>query len=227
MNVKRSIGIVLMITGSFIALFGATSANESIINTGICGIFIGAVLFSFSKEESLANLFLSYHETFKNLARTFNVRKAVYIPPYKKIPEGGVFLALREDFDIDLARIDSETIFLSGREKEAGIVLKVPGSEILKELEDASFEAVSSALKTKKLLKSAKLIGGEVIRIFVEGVAVKFCSEDCKLTTCPICGSLLLSVAKETGELITVENFKVGEKIEIEAKKIGGVDKWT
>lgn len=226
MNAKRILGIVLMIAGSFIAFFGATSANDSMINTGICGIFIGAVLLSFSKEESLANLFLSYHETFKNLARTFDTKKAVYIPPYKNLPEGGVFLAIREDFDIDLARIDPETIFLSGREKEAGIVLKVPGSEILKELEDTSFEAVSSALKTKKLIKSARLLDGEVIRIFVEGVAVKFCSEDCKLTACPICSSLLLSVAKESGELIAVESFKVGELIEIEAKKIGGVDKW-
>ncbi|MCS7143414.1 MAG: hypothetical protein NZ879_00120 [Archaeoglobaceae archaeon] len=226
MNAKKTIGIILMILGAFIAFYGAMSANESMINVGICGIFIGAVLFSFSKEESLANLFLPYHETFKNLARMFDAKKAVYIPPYKNLAEGGVFLALKEDFEIDLARIDSETIFLSGREKEAGIVLKVPGSEILKELEETSFEAVSSVLRAKKLAKSAKFLDGEVIKILVEDVAVKFCSEDCKLIACPICSSLLLSVAKETGELIMVESFKVSDIIEIEAKKIGGVDRW-
>jgi len=201
------------------------NSTELIVNTGICGAFIGAVVLSFSRERNLSDVFKDYHENLRGFASFFEVKKAVYIPECEALPKGGLFLALNEDFDLDIARLDPKTPILAGRSREAGLVLRPPGSEIVAR-EEKSFEAVASALKAMKLLKSAVLLRGEVEKISVEGVAVDFCSEDCKVLPCPICGSLLLALSIESDELLEVESFRIGEKIEITAKRIGGLERW-
>lgn len=225
MNTKRIVGLILMAIGSSIAIFGVLNSKETILNIGICGIFIGAVLFSFSQQKTQL-FFEAYHENLKNLAKFLDIKKAIYIPQNKYLSKGGLFLPIKEDFDIDLARMNYEAPIISGREREAGILLKIPGSEIIETVEEISFESISSALKSANLIKSANFLQNEGIRIFVEGVAVNFCEEDCKKVACPICATLLLSLANELGELIEVSNFKVGKRIEIIARKIGGVEKW-
>ncbi|MEM4615921.1 MAG: hypothetical protein QXY19_02830 [Archaeoglobaceae archaeon] len=227
MNLKMFAGIGLMISGAIIAFNGAMKASETTINLGICGIFIGAVLFSFSRQRSFANLFKPYHETLKDLAGYLEIKRAIYIPRCKYLPEGGVFLAINEDFELDLARLSYETPIVGGREKEAGILFRNPGIEIINEAEESSFEAISSALRARNLIKSANLYEEEILRIFIDGVAVDFCSGDCRFVACPICSSLLMAIAEESEELLMVEEFKVGERIEILARKIGGVEKWT
>lgn len=225
MNSKRIVGVVLMIFGAVTAFNGAMTASETKINLGICGIFIGAVLLSFSRQKNFANLFKPYHETLKCLASFLETKVSVYIPPCERLPEGGTFLAVNEDFELDLARIDYSTPVVAGREKEAGLLLKNLGIEIIREAEEQSFEAVSSVLKAMNLIRSARFYEEGVIKIFID-TSVNFCNEDCKLVACPICSSLLMAIAVESRELIAVEKFKVGERIEIFARKIGRVEEW-
>ncbi|MCS7121048.1 MAG: hypothetical protein NZ895_00365 [Archaeoglobaceae archaeon] len=220
-------GILLMILGSAIALIGFFNSKETILNVGVCGTFIGAVLFSFSQQKN-SKFIESYHENLRNLSKFLELKKSIYIPRNKHLPDGAVFLALMEDFEIDLAKMDYERIVISGREREAGMLLKVPGSEILREVEEISFESVASALRYMGLIRSSKIVSsGEDVRILVEGVAVDFCEEYCKVLACPICSNLIFSFANESNELIEVEKFEVGEKIEIHARKIGGVERWV
>ncbi|WP_225807152.1 hypothetical protein [Thermococcus bergensis] len=51
--------------------------------------------------------------------------------------------------------------------------------------------------------------------------------ESCNQTACPVCSSVLLALAKGTGEVLESENFTITEYgIEIKAKKLGGVREW-
>jgi hypothetical protein len=58
-------------------------------------------------------------------------------------------------------------------------------------------------------------------------VRVETCSAACEQIACPVCSSILLSIAKSLQELILVENFRFEDGfIEISAKKIGGIERW-
>jgi len=49
----------------------------------------------------------------------------------------------------------------------------------------------------------------------------------CDQIACPICSSILLSLAKATNEVIMSEKFSSGKHgIEIKAKKLGGIREW-
>ncbi len=220
---SKQIGITMMIAGLAISILGFINSREEIVNLGICAIFIGVVLFSFSREVIVP--FKAYHDNLQSLAKFFEVRKAVIIPPNQLLRDGGIFLTLNEDYEIDPARLEYSTPIISGREKEAGIFIKPPGSELIGELEEISFEAVSSFLKAANLLKSARVFEDEKIKLFAE-VNVDFCSESCRIAPCLICSSLLLSISAENNQLLEIEDFRVEERIEVTAKKIGGVERW-
>ena len=70
------------------------------------------------------------------------------------------------------------------------------------------------------------IVDGDELRISISNAGVDFCSSDCRLIQCPICSSVLLAIAKATGELLAVEELRAGEKIEIKARKLGGIEKW-
>jgi hypothetical protein len=49
----------------------------------------------------------------------------------------------------------------------------------------------------------------------------------CERAPCPLCSSILLSIAKSSGELIAIQNFDLdGSRVEITARWIGGIEKW-
>jgi len=237
-NLKLITGILLILIGISICFFAAISANQHLLNAGIGVAVIGTVLIAFSfTRKGFESLVLPYHEFLKRIGDFLEIRKAVFIPPFEGFPQGAVFLAASDEFEIDLARLDRNIPFVSGREKESGIVLEAPGREIMKKFEEfAEFdlsgygigisEICSSVLRALGLAKEVEIAEGEELKIEISEVSVDFCSGDCRLIQCPICSSVLLGIAKASGELIAVEDLRVGEKIEIRARKLGGIKEW-
>lgn len=237
MNSKLAVGIFLIFTGFSIGFFAVFNANQHLLNAGIGSAIIGAVLTAFSLEKKhFENLFLPYHEFLKRIANFMEIKKAVYIPQLEAFPHGAVFLAVSDEFEMDLARLDPSNPFVSGRKEEAGIVLEAPGKDIMKKFEEFGeidlkgygigvSEICSSVLRVLKLAKEVEIADGNEMKISISD-AKDFCSGECRLVQCPICSSVLLAVAKATGELLSVEDFRVGEKIEIRVRKLGGIEKW-
>jgi len=241
-------GGVLIAAGIALALTGVTTGNQHGINAGIGGIFLGVVLLTFSnpdyiKYDAYRAVVKPYSELTASLVSSLQLEGgSVYIPPYENMGQGGIFLPLHRDFDMDLARLDSGTMFLTegGREKEMGLLFPPLGRELVEMYEGYSEsdlqysglpvveDASSSVLKSLKLAGSVRIEekSGE-LNVFVEGVGQEGCSESCVQAPCPLCSSILLSIAKATGELIKVEVLNYSDNfVEIRGRKIGGVRKW-
>ncbi len=240
---KYIVSAALIVAGSFLAFHGAIRANQTMVNAGIGGVFIGIVVLSFNTEYVKLKTFRAFSDPFiktlRKLVTSLNLESnAVYIPPYENMPRGCVFIPARKDFSLDLAKLDESVVFLLDSEKEMGLVLDPVGFDLMADFESYSemdfagigsafAESASSVLKSLGLARSVTVYEeGDNIRIYVLRPNVEICSKECEKVACPICCSILLSAAKAYGELLMVEEFKVGENIEILAKKIGGISKW-
>jgi len=249
METKYIISGGLIGAGAFMLVYGFLNANQSYINLGIAGIFLGGVIITFKssryvKKEAIENVLNPYRKFFEKLAENLSLEgNAVYIPPYDNLPEGGIFIPLNEDFDIDLARLDEKTIFLTDvpKENQMGLLIRPLGLELLKtyeehleySLEGVNYKEVEAAsgavLKSLGLAKTVYIDEeGEIFKIVVQPEDLDCGNlELCKRIACPICSSILLGLAKATGELIHVENIeKKDYGIELKAKKLGGVRNW-
>jgi len=247
MKSKHIAGAILIAIGSILVFKGAMDGNQSMINAGIGGVFLGVVVLTFStsdyiKYDAFKAVVLPYVGLGRNLVNVLELKnKAVYIPPYSNLPEGGVFIPLHKDFDLDLAKLDRNTMFITdvGREKEMGLLLTPLGKELMKMYESYSemdftnaglhvVENASAVLRSLGLAKSVTVEESEErIKVYVDGVRTNTCSKTCEQIACPICSSILLSIAKSLQELILVEEFKFEEEfIEISARRIGGIDRW-
>jgi len=246
---KYIVGIVLIIIGAVFAFKGAVEGNQSIINAGIGGIFLGIIILTFStsdyiKYDAFKSMVLPYFQLSKNLVNSLELKnKAVYIPAYGNLPDGGIFIPLHENFDIDLAKLDENSLFITdvGREKEMGLFLAPLGKDLMRMYEEysetdftnAGLHAVDNASMVLKSLGLATAVvveeRGEKIRVLVEGVKTKICTKTCEQVACPLCSSVLLSIAKSLQELIAVESFKIEierELVEITVRRIGGINRW-
>lgn len=247
MKTKFIVGSILILIGSTLAFKGAIDGSQNTINIGIGGVFLGIVVFTFStsdyiKYDAFKAVVSPYFEFSRKIADDLGLKNnAVYIPPYDNLPEGGIFIPLHENFDIDLAKFDKNTMFITdvGREREIGLLLPPLGKELLKMYEEYSemdftnagpsiVENSSAVLKSLGLANSVSVVEEDgKIKIYINGVKNDNCSPNCEQIACPICTSLLLAIAKSLQELIAVESFRFdGEFIEISASKIGGIDKW-
>ncbi|MBO8183029.1 MAG: hypothetical protein H0Z28_09595 [Archaeoglobus sp.] len=246
MENKHLAGILLILLGSIFTFKGAIDANQNLINAGIGGVFLGIVVLSFSSVDHVKyDAFKAVVEPYADLVTSFATslelkEKSVYIPPYGNLPKGGVFVPLHDDFEIDLARFDENTVFITdvGREKEMGLLLIPLGKELMEMYENYSemdFESAgigvvdtaSSVLRTLGLVKSVEVEENEgALKIRLHGVR-QSCSFVCKQIACPICSSVLLSIAKALQELVLVEDLQYKNGIvEISARKIGGIKRW-
>ena len=146
MKWKNIAGAILIVIGSILTFKGAIETNQSLINAGIGGVFLGVVVLTFStsdyvKYDAFKAVVLPYFELVKNMIDSLDLKsKAVYIPPYSNLPDGGVFIPLHKDFDIDLAKLDKNTMFIVdvGREKEMGLLITPLGKELVKMYESYS-----------------------------------------------------------------------------------------
>ena len=246
---KYIAGGVLIAIGAAFAFKGAMEGNQSVINVGIGGIFLGIIVLTFStsdyiKYDAFKAMVLPYFQLCKGLINSLELKsKAVYIPAYGNLPDGGIFIPLHDNFDLDLAKLDENSFFITdvGREKEMGLFLAPLGKDLMKMYEkysemdftNAGLHAVENASVVLKSLGLAANVvveeREEQIRVLVEGVKTKICSKTCEQVACPICSSVLLSIAKSIQELIVVEGFKIEIEhgyVEITVRRIGGVDKW-
>jgi hypothetical protein len=246
---KYIAGGVLIAIGAVSAFKGALDGDQSVINAGIGGVFLGIIVLTFStseyiKTDAFKAMVLPYFQLSKRVINSLELKSnAVYIPAYDNMPEGGVFIPLHDNFDLDLAKLDEASFFITdvGREKEMGLFLVPLGKDLMKMYEsysemdftNAGLHAVESAAAVLKSLGLAASVvveeRGAEIRVLVGGVKTEICSQTCVQAACPICSSIILSIAKSIQELIVVESFKIEiehELVEITVKKIGGVDKW-
>ena len=246
MKGKNIAGAALILIGSVLTFKGAMDANQSMINAGIGGVFLGVVVLTFStsdyiKYDAFKAMLSPYVELSRKLADVLELRnRAIYIPPYSNLPGGGIFIPLHENFDLDLAKLDGGKMFITdvGREREMGLLLTPLGRELMEMYEsysemdfaNAGLHAVENSSAVLRSLGLAKAVTveeeGEGIKVYVDGVRMD-CSETCEKIACPVCSSILLSIAKSLQELIAVENFKFEDGfIEISARRIGGIDRW-
>ncbi len=246
---KYIAGGVLIAIGAVFAFKGAMEGNQSVINVGIGGIFLGIIVLTFStsdyiKYDAFKAMVLPYFQLCKGLINSLELKsKAVYIPAYGNLPDGGIFIPVHDNFDLDLAKLDENSFFITdvGREREMGLFLAPLGKDLMKMYEtysetdftNAGLHAVENASVVLKSLGLAANVvveeREEQIRVLVEGVKTKICSKTCEQVACPICSSVLLSIAKSIQELIVVEGFKIEIEhgyVEITVRRIGGVDKW-
>jgi len=246
MKSKTFAGAFLIFLGSVLTFKGVLEVNQSLINAGIGGVFLGIVVLSFSspsyvKYDTLERMLKPYIDLTRSLVKALELKtKAVYIPPFGNLPEGGVFIPVHENFDIDIARLNENSVFVTdvGREKELGVLTIPLGKELVKayeeyiemDLANAGIEAVENAsavLRSLGLAKSVTIEKNDKIKVYVEGVKMKNCSSECEAIACPICSSVLLALAKSLNELIIVERFEIKSNvIEITVKKIGRPMKW-
>lgn len=246
---KYLAGVVLIVIGAVFAFRGAMIENQSVINLGIGGIFLGIILLTFStsdyiKFDAFKAMVLPYFQLCKGLINSLDLKsKAVYIPAYGNLPDGGIFIPLHDNFDLDLAKLDENSFFVTdvGREREMGLFLAPLGKDLMimyeayseMDFTNAGLHAVENASAVLKSLGLATSViveeRGEKIRVLVEGVETKICSKTCEQIACPICSSILLLIATSIQELVVVETFKIDiehKHVEITVRRIGSMDKW-
>ncbi|ASJ10300.1 hypothetical protein A3L12_02805 [Thermococcus sp. P6] len=252
MEVEKIASASLGGIGVSLLIYGAINSNQSLVNLGFAGLFLGFVILTFkSKEyirrEALDNLVFPYAEMLRDMVRDLGLEgNALYIPPYENMPEGGTFIPLHREFDLDLGRMDEETVFLTNvaNERQMGLRIRPAGADLVKKFEEhfeapldgSGHKAVESVASS--VLRAFDLARGVVIdeeegggfRIVVKPTNMNVCRknvEGCNQTACPVCSSILLALAKATGEVIESEEFSIKDYgIEIKARKLGGIAKW-
>ncbi|WP_297437264.1 hypothetical protein [Thermococcus sp.] len=247
MKLEVASGISLIAGGGLLALHGFIRGAVEHINLGIAGMFLGAILLTFKgkeyiKKESVELVGGSYESILERMVRNLALDgNAIFIPPYDNLPKGGLFVPLHEDFDLDLARLDENKVFLTDvpREKAMGLFLGPVGTPLVEKFEEhlegplngIGSEAVesvaSSVLKTLGLAEKVYIEEeDDTFRVIVDP-SIECNVEDCEKTPCPICASVLLALAKGTNELLLIESVYEKEYgIEMRIKKLGGVEEW-
>jgi len=251
MRVERVAGASLAVIGAFLLIYGAINSNQSQINLGFAGLFLSFVVFTFKskeyvKREALENFVFPYVKLLRNMVDDLALEgNALYIPPYENMPEGGTFIPLHKEFDLDLGRMDEETVFLTNvaSERQMGLVIRPTGADLVKKFEEhfegsldgEGYNAVesvaSSVLRAFDLARGVYIEEGDGgFKVIVKPTNMEICRESverCNQTACPVCSSVLLALAKGTNEVIESENFAISDHgIEIKAKKRGGVREW-
>lgn len=242
-------GIVAITTGILTSLAGVFAGNVQIINIGLAGILIGSTILAlkssdYIKKDTLDTVLSSYHLILREIVRDLGLEgNALYIPPYINMPRGGIFIPLREDFDLDLGRLHEDEVFLTStaNERQMGLVIRPPGYYLIRKFEEhlegelsgigvAGVESVaSSVLKSLGLADRVYIEEeGEKITVHVSPTNISFCKrniEDCPKVACPVCSSILLGLARATGEVIYVEEVSIhkNKDIKITAKRLGKV----
>lgn len=247
MEAKNVAGAGLIALGLTTGVWGFLNAIPKLTNLGIAGIFLGLVVLAFKstdyvKRESVDALSESYREVFSSLSENLYLEgNAVFIPPYENLPRGGLFIPLHRDFELDLARLDEKTVFLTDvpKDRQMGLFLGPFGDSLVRRFEDhfeGSLEGVGSQTVESvadSVLKYLELASRVYIEETERGFRIvvrpklKCRPSGCEKIPCPVCASVLLALSKGTGQIIEVESIVQGRSgVEITARKLGGVGEW-
>jgi len=247
MEAKNVAGAVLIALGAVIGIAGFLNAEVKLTNLGIAGVFLGLVVLTFKsseyvKRESVKALMEPYRRVFSTFADNLYLEgSAVFIPPYENLPRGGLFVPLHEKFELDLARLDEKTVFLTDvpNERAMGLFLGPFGDSLVEKFEE-HFEgpldgAGSGAVESVagSVLRYLELADRVYIEEKDDGFRVVVrptigCKpENCEKVPCPVCASVLLALAKGTGQVLAVESVEEKDYgIEATVRKLGGVEEW-
>jgi len=241
---KISAGLLALIGGA-LALFGFINGETNYLNLGLASLILSAVVFTFKsssyvRKESVDLLIKSQRNLADSLLNGLALEgKTLYIPPYENLQDGGVFIPLREDFDLDPARLDENSAFTTDvpDEREMGLLLPTLGKELVEKYEEYLEGPLTSVPEVESVAGSVLKALGLAKRVYIEEngkeitviVTPNFeCSPtNCERFPCPVCASILRGVAKASDEIIAVESFEETEfGVEIRAKKMGRVEEW-
>ncbi|MFA4647663.1 hypothetical protein P8X24_10545 [Pyrococcus kukulkanii] len=241
-------GLAIIGIGIFVTIISVIMGTDT-LNIGLAALIIGAVVLAFKSEEyvrrdTLDLVVTSVQESLKKMINDLGLEgNAVYIPPYENLPEGGIFIPLVQDYRIDLGKLSEDSVFLTevSSEREMGLLIKPPGGKIVEKFEEhlegeitsvSEVESVSTAvLRFLELAESIHIEdAGDTFYVYVKPRNMEFCKrqvKNCNQVACPICSSVLLGLAKGSGQLLESERFEiVGERVRITVKKLGGISEW-
>ncbi|WP_367883090.1 hypothetical protein [Thermococcus peptonophilus] len=133
----RISGSVLIGLGGILLWYtGGQSGETALVNLGIGSILLGLVVFppmpgwGHVSRDAL-ELAVEPGCTFlSNLVRDLELKgKAVVIPPYENLPEGGIFIPASEEFHVPLGgKLGEGTVLVTGTRQETGLLISpVPG----------------------------------------------------------------------------------------------------
>ena len=244
MEAKHFASGFLAVSGGILAVWGFLHARSDYINLGLAGLFLAALIITlkssrYVKAETAEILLKSHSNLRESLLRGLTLEgKAVFVPPYRNLPRGGLFLPLREDFDLDPARFDEETLFLTDvpDERAMGLLLPGYGSELLEKYEEhlegpltsvPEVESTAGAvLKSLGLAERVYIEENEGLRIIVKP-SFEHSTEGCEKIPDPVCASILLGIAKASGEVVIVDSVKESRHgVEVLARKAGRIEEW-
>ncbi|AMM53292.1 hypothetical protein [Pyrococcus kukulkanii] len=241
-------GLAILGIGAFISTTSVIMGTDT-LNIGLAALIIGAVVLAFKSEEyvrrdTLDLVVTSVQESLEKMVKDLGLEgNAVYLPPYENLPEGGVFIPLVKDYRIDLGKLSEDSVFLTevSSEREMGLLIRPPGGKIVEKFEEhlegeitsvPEVESVSTAvLKFLELAESVYIEdAGNTFYVYVKPRNIEFCKrriKNCNQVACPICSSILLGLAKGSGQLLESEKFEIdGERVKITVKKLGGISEW-
>ena len=245
MEAKYISSALLALPGGILAAWGFIHGEAAYINLGLAALFLAAIVPvfkspSYVKRDSLNIMVKSQRNLATSLLDGLALEgKSVYLPPYENLPEGGVFIPLREDFDIDPARFDEGSVFVTDvpDERKMGLLLPTLGKELVEKYEEhlegplTSIPEVESAagsvLKSLNLARRVYIEEGEGEVMAIVTPDFECSPVNCERFPCPVCASILRGIAKASGEVIAVESFSRGKAgVEIKARKMGRVEEW-
>jgi len=246
---NRTIALFLIIFGCIIIFYGISQLIVDIIGFGISSIIIGLIVLTFTPqsviekdiyEKSIMPIMEFFDAFIKNTSLSGN---AVYLPPYLNLPKGGTFIPLKKDFDINLAVYDEKTTIIK-RGSESGLLISPPTGYYLYEkfhdyIDINKYDKANIAvLNISGVLKSFELVDsieymeeGDDIIVILENVKLKYCSNCdinvCKKVGCPLCSSVLFSIAKVLNRPIYVKSMeKKDNHVKITITKMDDMNKY-
>ncbi|WP_456421211.1 hypothetical protein [Thermococcus sp.] len=247
MKARDIVGATLTTAGTIIGAYGFINTTPNLMNLGIAGVFLGLITFTFKssdylKKESMELMLESYRGIPKHLVKNLKLEgNAVFIPPFENLPNGGVFIPLHRDFELDPARLDEETVFLTDvpKDKEMGLFLGPLGRPLLEKYEEhfegslagmgpSAVESVADSV-LKYLELADRVYIEEAEDEFVVFIKPRFrCKPDnCEKVPCPVCSSVLLALSKATDQILEIKAVEETEHgIKTIARKLGGVEEW-
>jgi len=224
----KIIGVILITIGA-VFLINPTSLN---IKIGFIAIFTGILMIFMITEKSMPEKISDAQveenlDTIKKILKKFNLKgNAIFIPKSDNLTEERILIPPNESGIIKIPYIDSDTVFLTGKdEKNLGITIPPAGLKLLKEIdkfgdfEKTEIENIEEKLQIfvgMDLLKSVS-IRQQKNGWYLELEKPLFCSNGQDLHRqypCPTCSAIITAITRSLNQKLRIYSaIQNGEKI--------------
>ncbi|WP_456395678.1 hypothetical protein [Thermococcus sp.] len=238
---SRTVGAALIGIGIILWYHGGTSSNATFINLGIGSIILGLVVAAFPargyvSREALELSCRDMAEFFEKIVDDLELEgNPVYIPPYENLPQGGVFIPKMKDFRLSLGRLDEGDVFVTGSERETGILISPPpGYELLRYFEENYGELSGTDVGYASSVISGGLgaFGIGSAEVFEEEGSIEVYIKPLlpgirRVWGDPVSSAVLLGIAMAKGGLISVEDVREANGyLRLKVRMLGSVEEW-